>query len=63
LARLAGGLPAAHPPGWLNQVEMWFPTLQRRLLRRGDFPSAGHLEAQIVAFVATHKRLFADSYP
>jgi transposase len=47
---------------WLNQIEMWFATLQRRLLRRADFPSADHLEAQIVAFIATHNRLFAHPY-
>jgi transposase len=47
---------------WLNQIEMWFATLQRRLLRRGDFPSAEHLQAQIVAFIATHNRLFAHPY-
>ena len=47
---------------WLNQIEMWFATLQRRLLRRADSPSAEHLEAQIVAFIATHNRLFAHPY-
>ena len=47
---------------WLNQIEMWFATVQRRLLRRADSPSAVHLEAQIVAFIATHNRLFAHPY-
>jgi transposase len=25
---------------WLNQVEIWFGILSRRLLKRGRFPSA-----------------------
>jgi transposase len=47
---------------WLNQVEMWFATLTRRLLRKGDFPSADHLHAQILAFIATYNRLHAHPY-
>ena len=42
--------------------EMWFASLARRLLRRGDFTSAEHLEAQILAFIATHNRAFAHPY-
>jgi transposase len=47
---------------WLNQIEMWFATLTRRLLRRGDFTSAEHLGAQILAFIATYNRLHAHPY-
>lgn len=47
---------------WLNQIEMWFATLCRRLLRRGDFPTADALEAQILAFITTHNRLYAHPY-
>ncbi|MDB5113298.1 MAG: hypothetical protein JWL78_368, partial [Chloroflexi bacterium] len=47
---------------WLNQIEMWFATLRRRLLKRGDFHSAEHLEAQIVAFMATYNRFHAHPY-
>ncbi|MGH9122868.1 MAG: IS630 family transposase, partial [Acidimicrobiales bacterium] len=47
---------------WLNQIEMWFSTQERRLLRRGDFASADQMEAQILAFIATHNRLFAHPY-
>jgi transposase len=47
---------------WLNQIEMWFATLRRRLLKRGDFCSGEHLEAQIVAFIATYNRLHAHPY-
>jgi transposase len=47
---------------WLNQIEMWFATLRRRLLKRGDFRSAEHLEAQIIAFMATYNRFHAHPY-
>lgn len=47
---------------WLNQIEMWFATLVKRLLRRGDFPSADELAAQIHAFIDTHNRCFAHPY-
>jgi transposase len=36
---------------WLNQVELWFSTLTRRLLRRGDFTSRQDLIDKIDAFV------------
>jgi len=47
---------------WLNQIEMWFATLRRRLLRRGDFPTADALEEQIIAFITTYNRLHAHPY-
>jgi transposase len=36
---------------WLNQVEMWFSILVRRVLKRGNFPSREALQARIVAFI------------
>ncbi len=47
---------------WLNQVEMWFATLTKRLLRRGDFTSLDCLEAQIHMFIKTHNLTFAHPY-
>lgn len=43
------------PPhcSWLNQVEIWFSTLTRLLLRRGTFASPAALHEKILAFV-TH---------
>ena len=37
---------------WLNQVEMWFSILVRRVLKRGNFPSLEALHARILAFIA-----------
>jgi len=47
---------------WLNQIEMWFNTLQRRCLKRGDFASGNVLETRIMSFIATYNRLDAHPY-
>ena len=36
---------------WLNQVEMWFSILVRRVIKRGDFVSVEALRERILAFV------------
>ena len=36
---------------WLNQVEIWFSILQRRVLRHGSFGSKSDLEAAVSAFI------------
>ncbi|NEQ24358.1 MAG: transposase [Microcoleus sp. SIO2G3] len=36
---------------WLNQIEVWFSILMRKLLRRGNFCSKADLKAQILAFI------------
>jgi transposase len=36
---------------WLNQVELFFSILSRRLLRRGVFASKADLKAQLLAFI------------
>jgi len=37
---------------WINQVEIWFSILVRRLLRRGNFTSKAHLKQRIESFIA-----------
>ncbi len=37
---------------WLNQVEIWFSILVRRVLKRGNFTSVADLRARILAFIA-----------
>lgn len=44
---------------WLNQVEIWFSILVRRLLRRGSFASTQEMEARIVAFIAYFNQVLA----
>jgi putative transposase len=36
---------------WLNQVEIWFSILTRKLLRRGSFSSQMDLKQQILNFI------------
>jgi transposase len=36
---------------WLNQVELWFCVLSRRILRYGEFPSPEELVAAVEAFI------------
>ena len=36
---------------WLNQIELWFSILARRLLRRGSFTSQHDLKTQLLAFI------------
>jgi hypothetical protein len=51
---------------WLNQVEIWFSILVRRLLRRGSFRSTQHLKERILGFIqycnATLAKPFRWSY-
>lgn len=36
---------------WLNQIELWFSILSRRLLKRGIFKSRDDLKAKLLAFI------------
>ena len=37
---------------WLNQVEIWFSILARRVLKRGNFTSKDDLREKLLAFIA-----------
>src|SRR5215210_6086707 len=41
---------------WLNQVELLFSILQRRLLRRGEFDSVDELADRVIAFIKDYNR-------
>src|ERR1700730_11341623 len=41
---------------WLNQVELFFSILERRLLRRGEFSSVDELAEKIIAFIKDYNR-------
>jgi len=36
---------------WLNQVDIWFGILSRRLLKRGNFKSLLELKQRILGFI------------
>ena len=47
---------------WLNQVEIWFSVLSRRLLKRGNFLSKDDLRKQVLNFIAYQNRVHAKPY-
>ena len=47
---------------WLNQIEIWFSILARKLLRRGNFPSKKALRTRIEQFIAYFNRTMAKPF-
>jgi len=47
---------------WLNQVEIWFSVLTRRVLRRGNFRSVADLREKILAYITYYNRTRAKPY-
>jgi transposase len=47
---------------WINQIEIWFSILVRKLLRRGNFTSKEHLKQRIEAFIAYFNTTMAKPF-
>lgn len=47
---------------WLNQVELWFSTLARRFLKRGDFASATDFVTRLTAYLDDYNAHRAHPY-
>jgi transposase len=47
---------------WLNQIEIWFSILVRRVLRRGNFTSVADLRGKILAFIDYFNRTMAKPF-
>jgi hypothetical protein len=47
---------------WLNQIEIWFGVLARRVLRRGEFRSVEELAQRILAYIAHYNQHQAHPY-
>jgi transposase len=47
---------------WLNQVEIWFSILVRRVLRRGSFTSKEDLRTKILNFIAYFNKVMAKPF-
>jgi len=47
---------------WLNQIEIWFSILVRKLLKRGSFKSVDDLRDQILAFIAYFNETMAKPF-
>jgi DDE superfamily endonuclease len=47
---------------WLNQIEIWFSILVRRVIRRGNFTSVADLRAKVLAFIEYFNRTLAKPF-
>jgi DDE superfamily endonuclease len=47
---------------WLNQIEIWFSILMRRVLRRGSFRSTTDLRDRLLAFIDYFNRTLAKPF-
>jgi hypothetical protein len=47
---------------WLNQIEIWFSILVRKLLKRGSFTSVADLEKQVRSFVTYYNETMAKAF-
>jgi transposase len=47
---------------WMNQIEIWFSILARKLLKRGIFTSVADLKTQVLAFIAYFNRTMAKPF-
>jgi transposase len=47
---------------WVNQIEIWFSILQRRVLRYGSFSGVRELETRLAAFVRYYNRFEAKPF-
>lgn len=47
---------------WLDQIEIWFSTLGRKLLKRASFTSVEELQREIYKFMEHHNRFRAKPY-
>ena len=47
---------------WLNQIEIWFSILTRKLLKRASFASKDELKAKIEAFIAYFNQTLAKPF-
>jgi len=47
---------------WMNQVEIWFSILMRKVLRRGNFISIKDLKAKVLAFIRYFNQTMAKPF-
>jgi hypothetical protein len=47
---------------WMNQIEMWFSILVRKLLKRASFTSVEELQAKVLAFIAYFNTTMAKPF-
>jgi hypothetical protein len=46
----------------MNQIEIWFSILVRKVLKRGNFASLEELKRKVLAFIAYYNRTMAKPF-
>jgi hypothetical protein len=47
---------------WMNQIEIWFSILVRKVIKRGNFTSLNDLKRKVLAFVEYYNRTMAKPF-
>lgn len=47
---------------WMNQIEIWFSILVRKVIKRGNFKSAAELQRKVLAFIEYYNRTMAKPF-
>ena len=47
---------------WMNQIEIWFSILVRKVLNRGNFTSVDDLKRKVLAFIEYYNRTMAKPF-
>lgn len=47
---------------WMNQIEVWFSSLARKLIKRASFTSTADLEAKVLAFITYFNETMAKPF-
>jgi hypothetical protein len=47
---------------WMNQIEIWFSILVRKVLKRGNFSSIDDLVRQVLAFINYYNETMAKPF-
>jgi transposase len=47
---------------WMNQIEIWFSILVRKVLKRGNFISVDDLKRKVLAFIEYYHRTMAKPF-
>ena len=47
---------------WMNQIEMWFSILVRKLLKRASFASVEERQAKVLTFIAYCNAMMAKLF-
>jgi len=47
---------------WMNQIEIWFSILVRKVLKRGNFTAVDDLKRKVLAFIEYYNRTMAKPF-